>query len=81
MFGLGKKKQRLSFNDPRNLIGKIAIVSMTIKPYIKGQIEICGTWYSAICEENNLILNRDELVEITNIEGNTVSVKPIVKSF
>lgn len=78
MFSLGKKEQRLSFNDPRHLIGKRGVVTITILPYHKGQIYICGTWYSAICEENNLILTTDMLVEITNIEGNTVSVRPFL---
>jgi membrane protein implicated in regulation of membrane protease activity len=80
MFGLGKKQQRLSFNDPRHLIGKRGVVTITILPDRTGQIYICGTWYSAICQQE-IILIKDVLVEVINIEGNTVSVKPIIKSF
>jgi membrane protein implicated in regulation of membrane protease activity len=74
MFGF-KKKERLSFNNPRYFIGKRGVVTITILPYRKGQIYICGTWYSAICEQD-LILTEDLLVEVINVDGNTVSVKP-----
>jgi membrane protein implicated in regulation of membrane protease activity len=73
------KKERLSINNPRYLIGKIGIVSITILPNRTGQIAICGTWYSAICEEK-IILAENSLVEVINIEGNTVWVKPLINS-
>jgi hypothetical protein len=63
MFGLGKKEQRLSFNDPRNLIGKRGVVTITILPDRTGQIYICGIWYSAICEQD-IILTEDVLVPL-----------------
>ena len=78
MFGLNKKR-RLRFNDPLNIIGKRGVVSITIKPYHKGQIAVNGTWYSAICERD-IILAENEIVEVINIEGNTVYVKPFFKN-
>lgn len=77
MFGFGKKTQPLSFNDPRRFIGKRGVVSIIIKPNIKGQIAVCGTWYLAECKED-LILDKDVIVEIIDIECNTVYVKPLL---
>ena len=74
MFGF-KKKERLSFNDPRYFIGKTGRVTIAITPYHKGQIYISATWFNAICEDN-IILIEDVLVEVINIEENTLSVKP-----
>ena len=76
MFGLRKKQKRLSFNDPRCLIGKTGIVSIEIAPRKKGQIYIFGTWYLAQCNQD-IILPKDLTVEVVDIESNTVYVKPL----
>ncbi|GEM_PF-5256730 len=76
MFGLNKK-ETFSFNDPHNLIGKRGVVTITILPDHTGQIYICGIWYSAICEQD-IMLTEDLIVEVINIEGNTLSVKSLL---
>ena len=60
-----------------SMIGKRAIVLEEINPTLgTGKIKVSGETWSATCEENTII-QKDEEVEITQIDGVKASVKPI----
>jgi hypothetical protein len=80
MFGLGKKKQRLSFNDPRNLIGKRGLLLLQFYPIALVKFIFVELGIQLFVKKI-IILNRDELVEVIILKVIRYRLNRLLKVF